>query len=171
MQKIHSITERNDIYKLITKTRWCVSDACLYLNVSLCKCHFSSRNSLQQTIKLKQGDLGLLVTLRYPPSFECPNSTDPARGVLREGLAAQTSFDCRRVVCMYVCMSVCLSVCLRSTGADCALWLCSLLPGHHSCSDHHNICHSNANITLTTSRLRAISSRMQCCCHSWFSFL
>lgn len=35
----------------------------------------------------------------------------------------------------------------------------------------HTSCHSKANITLTTSRLRAISSRMQCCCHSWFSFL
>lgn len=72
-------------------------------------------------------------------------------------------------VCVHACVYVCL--CPRSTGAGCALWLCSLLPGHHIWSNHHNICHSKANITLTTSRLRAISSRMQCCCHSWFSFL
>ncbi len=74
-------------------------------------------------------------------------------------------------VCVSVSVCVCVCVCLRSAGAHSALRLCSLLPGHHSWSRHHNICHSKANITLTTSRLRAISSRMQCCCHSWFSFL
>ena len=31
-------------------------------------------------------------------------------------------------VCVCVCVSACTCVCLRSTGADCALWLCSLLP-------------------------------------------
>lgn len=73
--------------------------------------------------------------------------------------------------CLLVCVCVCVCARLRNTGADCALWLCASFLGHHSWSNHHNICHSKANITLTTSRLRAISSRMQCCCHSWFSFL
>lgn len=96
---------------------------------------------------------------------------------MREGPAAPASFDWEQC-CLLCVFNVNVGVCVNiSVYVPREHWrrMCSMavlyFPGHHSWSNHHNICHSKAYITLTTSRLRAISSRMQCCCHSWFSFL
>lgn len=73
------------------------------------------------------------------------------------------------------CSGAVIGMCVRVCSAaleHLVLYGCVIsLSADHSYTHHHNICHSKANMTFTTSRLRAISSRIQCCCHSWFSFL
>lgn len=181
MQKIHSITEEwNQIHELITETCQCVSDVCLYWNEPLCKLHFSRRNSFsQQTIKLKQGDLGLLFFIFLLFLFWLSNFSRLQQGFHQGGIGCSGLLWLKEG-CLFLCvcggegvyMCVCECVCASGALEHIVLYGCALyFLAHHSWSNHHNICHSKANITLTTSRLRAISSRMQCCCHSWFSFL
>lgn len=84
-------------------------------------------------------------------------------GGCRKGMAAQRESPGPLIPSDDVCfLCVCMSMSERACQEKqhCRLSRSSL-------SLSHNICHSKANMTLTTSRLRAISSKMQWCCQSW----
>lgn len=162
MQKIHSIIKKKNTWSDNRNVLVCVWCSSLFEWASLQITLLWEKLILTADNQTETRRLG--INQQQSPSihFDCPPTLS---GFQRRLIYDETGFsDYRRVWVDCLCVS-CACMCLGSTGAVLGIGR------SHSWSSHHNICHSKANITLTTSRLRAISSRMQCCCHSWFSFL
>lgn len=119
--------------------------------------------------KFKQGDFSSQPSPPHRSLSYLHSLWDPGEEWLHRGapLPARTYVGGRVGVCVYIYIYMC--VCGLCTLAVASRpW--PYPAAHITWSWAHSICHSKANMTLTTSRLRAISSRIQCCCHSWWSF-